>query len=175
MSGAQLGLQAATLETTWGCISIRASARGVWSCDLPRLPVQSSLSGFRVQRVCLPKDANSMLRQAVDYAGAMVAGRAPGACPPWDQSIRDGATKFQCAVWRALQKIPRGRTATYAALARRAGYPRAARAAGSACGANPLPLFVPCHRAVGAGNGLGRFSAGLAWKIHLLAVEGAER
>ena len=83
------------------------------------------------------------------------------------------ATAFQRAIWRAMQRIPRGRTMTYAELARRAGRPRASRAAGGACGANPLPLFVPCHRIVATGGGLGGFSGGLAWKVHLLRVEGA--
>lgn len=86
-----------------------------------------------------------------------------------------GVPAFRRAVWRALRALPRGRTATYGELARRAGNPRAARAAGTACGANPLPLFVPCHRAVAAGGRLGGFSSGLAWKRLLLSGEGAGR
>ena len=57
---------------------------------------------------------------------------------------------------------------------RQAGRPKAVRATGGACGANPLPLFVPCHRVVAAGGRLGGFSSGRAWKIHLLSREGIE-
>lgn len=72
-------------------------------------------------------------------------------------------TPFQVAIWRALRAVPPGTTCAYSELAAAAGFPGAARAAGSACGANPLPVFIPCHRAV-ARNGPGGFSAGLAWK-----------
>ncbi|MFN3750584.1 MAG: methylated-DNA--[protein]-cysteine S-methyltransferase [Thiobacillus sp.] len=63
-------------------------------------------------------------------------------------------TPFQLAVWRALQAIPPGRPTTYGALARQLG--TAARAVGQACGANPLPILIPCHRVLAA-NGLGGF------------------
>ena len=115
------------------------------------------------------------MRQAAAYAQGLLAGRAPGQPPALGRAVWAEATAFRRAIWKALQKLPRGRVATYAELARRAGHPGAARAAGSACGANPVPLFVPCHRAVAANGGLGGFSAGLAWKVLLLAGEGAVR
>ena len=82
-------------------------------------------------------------------------------------------TKFQQAVWNELKKIPRGQTRTYGEIAAAMGHPKAARAVGSACGANPLPLFIPCHRAVAA-KGLGGFSCGLPWKKLLLEIEACE-
>ena len=81
-------------------------------------------------------------------------------------------TDFQKSVWRELKKIPRGQTRTYGEIAAAIGKPKAVRAVGSACGANPLPVFIPCHRAV-AKNGLGGFGSGLPWKILLLKTEGA--
>jgi O-6-methylguanine DNA methyltransferase len=60
---------------------------------------------------------------------------------------------------------------TYGEIAAALGKPGAARAVGNACGANPLPLYIPCHRVV-AGNGLGGFTSGLAWKRALLKAEG---
>jgi methylated-DNA-[protein]-cysteine S-methyltransferase len=81
-------------------------------------------------------------------------------------------TPFQRAVWRLLQTIPRGQTRSYGWVARQLGRPGAARAVGAACGANPVPILVPCHRVV-AGNGtLGGFRSGLSWKRRLLALEG---
>jgi len=79
-------------------------------------------------------------------------------------------TAFQCAVWRALAKIPSGQTKSYGALARQIGRPKAFRAVGGACGANPVPFFIPCHRVVAA-NGLGGFSAGINIKKTLLKKE----
>ena len=79
-------------------------------------------------------------------------------------------TPFQQAVWNELKNIPRGQTRTYGEIAAAIGHPRAARAVGSACGANPLPLFIPCHRAVAA-TGPGGFSCGLPWKKLLLKLE----
>lgn len=84
-------------------------------------------------------------------------------------------TPFQLRVWHLLMSIPAGHPTTYGALAKRLG--TAARAVGQACGANPLPILVPCHRVVSA-NGLGGFmhsaaGASLDIKVWLLAHESA--
>jgi O-6-methylguanine DNA methyltransferase len=89
--------------------------------------------------------------------------------PPLDLCA---GSEFQRRVWRALRRIPPGRTATYGQIAQAIGHPRAVRAVGGACGANPIPVLIPCHRVVAAGGGLGGFSGGLAWKRLLLAREG---
>ena len=85
-------------------------------------------------------------------------------------------TEFQLRVWNALLAIPYGETRSYGDVARALGLPlRAARAVGTANGANPCSLVVPCHRVVAAGGKLGGFSArgGSATKARLLAIEGA--
>ena len=69
-------------------------------------------------------------------------------------------------------RAPRGSTRTYGAIAKAVRRPGAARAVGQACGANPVPLIVPCHRVVRTGGGLGGFGADLRWKRFLLALEG---
>jgi len=79
-------------------------------------------------------------------------------------------TPFQEAVWAALRQIPPGQVLSYSDLAVWAGRKGAARAAGSACGANRIPLLIPCHRAV-AKEGLGGFGGGLAVKKRLLRLE----
>lgn len=80
-------------------------------------------------------------------------------------------TAFQQAVWHALAQIPAGETLSYAALAARAGKPGAARAAGSACGANPVALLIPCHRAQRGDGSLGGYAYGLPIKRKLLDRE----
>lgn len=173
MNGVRTDSRTAVLETTWGRISIRAGVRGVLACELPRFSRRSARTAFRVLGVRLPSGAAPVLRPAVQFALAQLAGRDPGKPPRLDASVFEGASPFRRAAWAAMRKIPRGRTLTYAELARRAGSPRAVRAVGGACGANPLPLFLPCHRVVAAGGRLGGFSSGPAWKIHLLSGEGA--
>jgi AraC family transcriptional regulator of adaptative response/methylated-DNA-[protein]-cysteine methyltransferase len=80
-------------------------------------------------------------------------------------------TVFQRRVWEELRRIPRGETRTYRDIARAVGAPAAVRAVGSACGANPVALVVPCHRAVRTDGGLGGYAWGLARKKKLLALE----
>jgi methylated-DNA-[protein]-cysteine S-methyltransferase len=82
-------------------------------------------------------------------------------------------TPFQIAVWRELAIIPYGETTTYGRLAASVGRPDAPRAVGAACGANPLPIVVPCHRVVGRDGKLVGFGGGIAMKRALLAFEGA--
>jgi AraC family transcriptional regulator of adaptative response/methylated-DNA-[protein]-cysteine methyltransferase len=80
-------------------------------------------------------------------------------------------TAFQEAVWRELSRIPAGESLSYAALAARAGKPGAARAAGTACGANPVAILIPCHRAQRGDGSLGGYAYGLARKARLLERE----
>ncbi len=86
-------------------------------------------------------------------------------------TVSQAGTPYQQAIWAALAQIPPGRTASYAALAEQAGKPLAARAAGSACGRNLIAPFVPCHRAVRSGGGLGGYEYGLDAKRWLLDHE----
>jgi O-6-methylguanine DNA methyltransferase len=102
---------------------------------------------------------------------AVLAGRAAKTLPPLDWS---GKTEFQKSVWRALRKIRRGRTKSYGEIARAIGKPKAVRAVGGACGANPIPILVPCHRVLAANGKIGGFSGGLNQKRDLLAREGVK-
>jgi len=88
-------------------------------------------------------------------------------------SLEQG-TGFQKRVWQALQHIPYGTTVTYGELAKFLGLSiGASRAVGNACGANPIPILIPCHRVVASGGSLGGYSGGLWRKERLLALEGA--
>lgn len=83
-----------------------------------------------------------------------------------------GGTALQRMVWFAIAKIPFGQTISYTELAERIGFPRAVRAVASACGANPVPLAIPCHRVIAKDGSLGGFSlGGLEVKEKLLALE----
>jgi methylated-DNA-[protein]-cysteine S-methyltransferase len=80
-------------------------------------------------------------------------------------------TKFQESVWKQIARIPFGKTLSYSDLARKAGSPRAIRAAGTNTGKNPLAIVIPCHRVLTKSGGIGGFAGGLDWKRHLLKVE----
>jgi O-6-methylguanine DNA methyltransferase len=99
-----------------------------------------------------------------------LAGRPARILPPLDLAR---GTAFQQRVWSALQKIPLGETRSYGEIAQTIRNPRGVRAVGGACGANPIPVLVPCHRVLAAQHRLGGFSSGLKWKRLLLWREEA--
>jgi methylated-DNA-[protein]-cysteine S-methyltransferase len=96
-----------------------------------------------------------------------------GSNKPFAVPLDAQGTPFQQAVWRTLLDIAAGSTSTYAAVATRAGSPRAVRAAGAAIGRNPLSIIVPCHRVLGRDGSLTGYAGGLPRKQALLRLEGA--
>lgn len=86
--------------------------------------------------------------------------------------LLDTLPPFQQKILKALQQVPFGTTLSYQQLASRAGNAKASRAAGTACGKNPYPLFIPCHRIVHTSGTLGGFLFGLPVKKALLEFEG---
>jgi AraC family transcriptional regulator, regulatory protein of adaptative response / methylated-DNA-[protein]-cysteine methyltransferase len=107
------------------------------------------------------------LGEAVQMVLAEMSESAAAGSLPFD--VR--ATAFQHRVWEALRAIPRGETRTYGQIAQSIGAPKAVRAVGAACGANPLAILVPCHRAVGANGSLTGYRWGVERKRKLLAME----
>jgi methylated-DNA-[protein]-cysteine S-methyltransferase len=96
-----------------------------------------------------------------------------GARREFQLALDIAGSDFQRRVWRGIAAIPYGSTLSYADLAALAGFPGAARAAGAACGANPVAVVVPCHRVVGADGSLHGFGGGLPTKAWLLDHEQA--
>jgi AraC family transcriptional regulator of adaptative response/methylated-DNA-[protein]-cysteine methyltransferase len=81
------------------------------------------------------------------------------------------ATAFQRRVWESLQKIPRGETRSYSAVAKKIGMPKAARAVARACATNPVAVAIPCHRVIREDGDLGGYRWGIERKEQLLALE----
>jgi O-6-methylguanine DNA methyltransferase len=90
------------------------------------------------------------------------------------EGLDPAGTEFQRKVWRAIASIPRGETRSYKWLAKKTGRPNAVRAAANACGANPLPIVIPCHRVIASDGTIGGFSSGIALKRKLLKLEGID-
>lgn len=97
-----------------------------------------------------------------------LTGKTPESLPPLDLSV---GTAFQQRVWNALRRIKLGQTRSYGEIASDIGKPKAVRAVGGACGANPIPVLIPCHRVLAASQKIGGFSGGLSWKRKLLTRE----
>jgi methylated-DNA-[protein]-cysteine S-methyltransferase len=110
----------------------------------------------------------ALLEEARDQIEAYFEGRLTG----FDLPLAPHGTVFQKSVWAAITAIPFGRARTYGDMARELG--TAARALGGACGRNPIPILIPCHRVLGGNGGLGGYSGmdGIDTKRFLLRHEG---
>jgi AraC family transcriptional regulator of adaptative response/methylated-DNA-[protein]-cysteine methyltransferase len=152
-----------TAETELGTMLLAATERGI--CRLSFDEDEQDLRSRFPEAVIQPGgEAMADLAQR-----AVAAVNAPE--KPHELPLDVRGTAFQQAVWRELTRIPPGETLSYAALAARAGKPGAARAAGSACGANQLAVLIPCHRARRGDGSLGGFAYGLPRKERLLKRE----
>jgi methylated-DNA-[protein]-cysteine S-methyltransferase len=105
--------------------------------------------------------------EAVDQLNSYFAGQRK----IFELQLALSGTEFQKKVWAALRKIPYGETVSYKELAARVGSPKAVRAVGTANGANPIPIIIPCHRIIGNDGSLTGFGGGLPMKKRLLELE----
>ena len=143
------------------------SEKGLAGLNFPK--VGSACRADRTPQRGVPTKIRAWHRATAAALKTILAGKEPKNFPPLDLS---GGTEFQQAVWRALRKISPGKTKSYGEIAQAVGKPKAVRAVGGACGANPVPVLVPCHRVLAANKKLGGFSGGLDWKRRLLKREG---
>jgi len=114
---------------------------------------------------------HALLKQAKRELAEYFAGKRRR----FEVALDPEGTAFQRSVWKAISTVGFGETITYAELARRAGHPGSARAAGAATGRNPIGIIVPCHRIMGSDGSLTGYAGGLARKRALLALEGVGR
>ena len=112
--------------------------------------------------------------QSPDLAacGAQLAEYFGGKRTKFDLPLAPRKSEFQQRVWKEIARVPYGKTISYAELAKRAGAPGQARAAGAATGRNPVSLVIPCHRIVGSDGSLTGYAGGLERKRELLELEG---
>ncbi|WP_336079726.1 methylated-DNA--[protein]-cysteine S-methyltransferase [Thalassospira sp. CH_XMU1448-2] len=117
-------------------------------------------------------ETSPVLEEAKKQLTAYFAGQLE----KFDLPLAPDGTDFQKAVWAAMCDIPKGKTATYKELAAAAGSPKAFQSVGSACGMNPIPIIIPCHRVLASGDKPGGYSGqgGLETKRDLLKIEGVE-
>lgn len=170
-----------------GIFVLEMSAQGLYSVRFPPFPrnAQRSQSFSISAKLKLGPSRLSLIKrkQKSGRATINVKTRDEFVAPdkkclfPLFRKLRDmrldlsGFTPFQREVYTALRKVPAGKAVTYGELAKRAGYPGAARAVGTAMKKNRLPIVIPCHRVVPASGGTGAYSAGIQWKRFLLEYE----
>jgi methylated-DNA-[protein]-cysteine S-methyltransferase len=148
----------AVVESPIGPVAIGVDGTGVAAVQLQ--------SGREAQ----PVPAGGVLAEAVSQLRAYFAGERTEFALPLSVTNEVGS-EFERAVWAELARIPYGEMCTYGEVAAAVGDAGAARAVGTACNHNPIPLIVPCHRVVGAGGKLVGFGAGLPRKRWLLEHE----
>jgi AraC family transcriptional regulator of adaptative response/methylated-DNA-[protein]-cysteine methyltransferase len=153
----------ATAETRFGRMLVAATAKGI--CRLSFGEDEAALRS-RFPNAAIGRGGEAM---ADLLARTVAAVEAPER--PHDLPLDVRGTAFQEAVWRELSRIPPGESLSYAALAARAGKPGAARAAGSACGANQVAVLIPCHRARRGDGSAGGYAWGLEIKASLIEAE----
>jgi methylated-DNA-[protein]-cysteine S-methyltransferase len=161
----------ATMDSPIGELVVAATERGLVRVGLPGYSLESVLNhlaeGVSPRVLSYPSRLDEARRELDEYFA--------GQRERFDLTVdwRLAHPGFYRRVLRATAKVPFGEVITYSQAARRAGSPRAFRAAGSALGSNPVPIVVPCHRVVRTGGELGNYGGGPEMKRFLLELEHA--
>ncbi len=143
----------------WGCD--RRTLVGDEGGPLPPVGRFGFKTEWRFKRVVMHRWRELLFAY---FSGRRVRFDAPIALP-W-------GTPFQKAVWQGMMRIPYAHVQSYQALAIQVGKGAAARAVGSACGKNPLPIVIPCHRVIRHDGTMGGYTGGVSIKRQLLQLEG---
>jgi len=151
-------IAATTLATPIGKLFLAASPRGLQRVEFP---------GERSSAVSSARSQNARSRAHLARAARQLREYFAGRRTAFDLPLDLAGSDYQQRVWRALVRIPAGRTLTYGAVAAQLGSKNAARAVGRACATNPIPVVVPCHRVVDSRGELHGYGGGL-WRKQLL-------
>lgn len=162
----------ATVDTPFGPLLVAATPRGLVKVSFPHVydseeTLEELATKISPRVLEAPGRLDDVRRQLDRY----FEGELHEFDLRLDWQLTDG---FRKRAQRAIARIPYGKTRSYTEIARSAGNERAVRAAGTACGANPIPIVVPCHRVLRSGGALGGYGGGLPMKEALLRLEGVE-
>jgi O-6-methylguanine DNA methyltransferase len=164
----------AVFHTHFGWAGVCATEEGISRIVLPKKnkkAVERELTSAECRVRSSGKEGSSalcMLTKARGLLRQYFSGERVSFDLPLDMRYH---TTFQQAVWQAAAEIPFGETRSYGWIAKRIRNPKAVRAVGQALGANPVPLFIPCHRVISSTGTLGGFSGGIGMKEKLLELE----
>jgi len=162
-----------TFDTPVGPMMALASDQALCALEFSK-PGRMTRLDARLGRFFAPFEiedgTNAVIARTVEWLDRYFAGERPED-PPLD--MRGAA--FALKVWAALRQVPFGQTVSYGEIARKVGAPDASRAVGTANGANPIAIIVPCHRVIGSNGKLTGYGGGLDKKKWLIAHEQGQR
>jgi O-6-methylguanine DNA methyltransferase len=159
------------IATRDGIFLAHYSPKGLAELDFPHDDGLVAPSKRAVNAKQIPLTILRWHRLTTEALKKILAGRPPQKLPPFDWT---GTTEFQQEVWKTVLRIRTGKTKSYGEIAEAIDHPRAVRAVGNACGSNPIPILVPCHRVIATGNKIGGYGSDLEYKRNLLKREGIE-
>lgn len=159
-----------TTDSPFGTLLLAKTPRGLVRVGLPNQDADELLVDLAERVSPRVLEAPSELDETRRELDLYFEGKLDRFDLPLDWRLSEG---FRLRVLRAIARIPYGETRNYTQMATSAGNVRAVRAAGTACGRNPIPLVVPCHRVLRSGGALGGYGGGLPMKQALLELEGA--
>jgi len=158
-----------TTDSPFGTLLLATTPRGLVRVGLPNQDADELLVDLATRVSPRVLEAPAQLDEARRELDLYFEGKLTDFDLPLDWQL---SKDFRRKVLRAIARIPYGQTRSYMQMATRAGNERAVRAAGTACGTNPIPLVVPCHRVLRSGGGLGGYGGGVPMKEGLLRLEG---
>jgi methylated-DNA-[protein]-cysteine S-methyltransferase len=165
-----LDIAYATVDTPFGPLLVATTPRGLVKISFPTVyDNEETLEDLAARISPRVLEAPARLDDVRRQLDLYFEGRLREFDLPLDWQLSKG---FRRRALRAIDRIPYGKTRSYTEIARSAGNERAVRAAGTACGSNPMPIVVPCHRVLRSGGGLGGYGGGLPMKEALLKLEG---
>ena len=167
MRNLEFGIKRAVFRTPLGWVGVAASEQGICRVVLPKKNKKSVVRDLESDAID-SGPASPLLAKAVMLLTRYFSGESVSFDLPLDLRYY---TPFQQAVWKVAAAVPSGETRSYGWIAKRIKNPKAARAVGQALGANPVPIFIPCHRVVSSTGTLCGFSGGLEMKKKLLELE----
>ena len=159
----------AMADSPFGPLLLAATPRGLVKVSLPAYDPEETLEEIAARISPRVLEAPAHLDEVRRELDLYFDGKLTEFDLPLDWQLTTG---FRRKAQRAISRIPYGQTRSYTEIARSAGNERAVRAAGTACGSNPIPIVVPCHRVLRSGGGLGGYGGGLPMKQALLKLEG---
>lgn len=159
------------VDTALGRLLVAQSHKGICRIAFPEELEDDVLD--EIAGLVSPRIVRS--ETATDEARRQLSAYLEGASTHLDLDVDLSLTRspWRKTVLNRLRRVPRGKTVTYGELAQRSGHPRAARAAGTACATNPVPILVPCHRVLPTSGKVGNYGGGAERKRFLLDLEGA--
>jgi methylated-DNA-[protein]-cysteine S-methyltransferase len=158
-----------TTDSPFGPLLLARTPKGLIRVGLPNQDADELLVDLATRVSPRVLEAPAQLDEARRELDLYFEGKLTAFDLPLDWRL---SKDFRRKVLRAIARIPYGQTRSYTQMASSAGNERAVRAAGTACGTNPLPLVVPCHRVLRSGGALGGYGGGLPMKEGLLRLEG---